>query len=336
MHSILIPTNEWRSERFSALCEALEAEDRTRRLLAFAHLHLWFNRWGEDQALDAGLFWDISERRLGEWSEWDKPLIFGRALVSAGYVRQINEMYPAELLRGRQGYVYPGHLDNAWNVLRRRPSQAPDLVLFLTDPARRAGQAALYRISQPIPKGWLDGVPATATQPLQADSGESPPPDSVHTPDNVRSMFGGTPDMLRGGGTPPRSPHVSGNVNLENQRNVGERTTGNQKTRALYAIVRECKYDNPLKALIAMDGTERARRLWHRGISYVMSDIQTLLAEMTDTEESWTKIANPAALATARIKRALRERAEQDTTRTSTRVDVGGAGGKAESGAAAL
>ena len=70
-------------------------------------------------------------------------------------------------------------------------------------------------------------------------------------------------------------------------------------------FVRENRYENPLAALCAMDDSERARILWTRAVEEDVSAVQTILAEMTETDESWAKIGNPAAVATARIKKMI-------------------------------
>ena len=199
------------------------------------------------------------------WSEYPNPLVFGRALAET-YCQKIETFYPAELTNGRTGYVMPGALDISWDGIHKKRGTAADLVLFLVDPSRRAGQAANYRITANIPPGWL-AAPPTAVR-RRPEAGASPP-----------------------------TPHVIRKEKIENQRNVKgngtKQRTGNVKTDEMRSVIVEHKYSNPLLCLTTIDETPNAMEFWLWAVEHRISDLSTLLANMTDTDDAWRKIGNP-------------------------------------------
>jgi hypothetical protein len=132
--------------------------------VVWSHLMIWYLKWAADPYTDTGIFWDVTALRMGMWAEYPKPLIFGRALAD-GYCQPVGTVYPDELTRGRQGYVVPGSLDATWDGVHKHRPNASELVLFLTDPARRARQAKRYNVTTPCPEGWLDPPPREPESP---------------------------------------------------------------------------------------------------------------------------------------------------------------------------
>jgi len=308
VNDVLISTAEASSRRLEDLREQLGMDSSPEdRIVVLGHLLTWYAKWAGDPETDSGLFWNVTEKRLGVWAQWTRsnPLMFGRALVKAGYVQPVNDVFPEQLLRKRDGYVVPGALDRSWSIHRLRANKL-DLVLFLLDPVRRARQAAFLGLKPTdAPTGWLDFSRLSGDVP---GPGEGAYPSSGGPPEDLQSNSVGASE------SPPRgSPHVDVNVEKKKRmfprKYVGNKTTtGAPKTRDMLEYIQENKYENPLECLRTIDGTDGAVPIWIKGVEHCLSDVQTMLANMTETDEAWAKIGNPAAVAMSRIKAVLRAR----------------------------
>jgi len=297
MDSLLIDTNEWGNRRFEDLCERLEEDGEPSKYLVMGHLIRWCLKWASDQETDAGLLWEITEKRLGVWAEWPKPLLFGRALVAAGYVQTVESVFPPELCRGRTGFMVPMTLDRAWNMLRHR-CNARELVLFLTDPIKRSIRAAELGLTpDQAPAGWL--LSADEARPLAAkqQAGATSAPAGGQRWPNV----GPTLEQRNPAGQ-PSAPNVDVNVKEDTNvstSNVGQNEnggTGSQKTGDLLAFLRQNKTDNPLACLRRIDGTDRAGSIWVKAVETDPDAVITKLANMVETDTAWCKICSPAAV----------------------------------------
>jgi len=280
----------------------------------FAHLMIWFLRWAGDEQSDTGIFFDMNESRLGMWAEWPKPLSFGRALVSAGYVQTLKSFYPETVLKGRDGFFVPGALDLSWDGIHRRRADRGELVLYLQDPERRAKQAQLLvthgiRIRADVVPEWLSlpSLDTIRSAPVDDHNDHHPPGggpprhDDGHDARHTARQPAGQPAPI-----PPLPPRVQNVNELINQRNVGRNGTTSRKTREMCEFIRENKYDNPLSCLQTIDGTDVANIWWRRAIDQDVQFVMTILSEMTETDETWAKIGNPGALAMSRIKGRFR------------------------------
>jgi hypothetical protein len=304
----MIATGERMSDRFQNLCEYLEEDtlESREQLQAHAdacylHLMIWYTRWGGDEEMDTGIFWDVSEKRMGLWAEYHNPLKFGRALVRAGYCKPVNDVFPEFICGERDGFVIPGQLDSTWeSVHRHRRAQLEHMVPYLLDRQRRADWASRAGIDITLyPDGWFD----------------PPGPDPCQTPGTtrVKPELSASDQPAAAAPCPPSdSPTYLRKQKRElTQRNVEKKTlhgrTGKPKTLTMYETVRENRYENPLLALRTIDDTATAMKTWRLTVDRDVSFVQTLLAEMTETHETWAKLENPAAVCMSRCRRRLRE-----------------------------
>lgn len=301
MKYVAIPAGEIRSNRFEHLCELMDADaDPPARMLLWGHLAAWYLRWGQDEQFDHGLFFDITEKRLGVWAEHPQPQKFGNALVRAGYVAPIREFYNGThddngfvCLRGDGGVA----LDTSWDGWHRKSPIAARLALYLTDARRALFWAAKEKEGGSDPPG----------------AGET---DSGKIPENFRKVSGESPDSLRESsgidvktskdvkdvneGTNVPTSDVKPPAGRAPVNNSGR--TGNAKTLRVRDFIREHKYDDTIACLCMLDDSDGARKLWVEACERDLQYVHQCLAELTETDAAWAKLMNPCG---ALVKKLL-------------------------------
>lgn len=283
-------TNELSRDRFERLCEKLgRDEHREDRYAVYGHLCAWYAKWGGDPEYDHGLLFDINEKRMGIWADWDEPLLFGRALVHAGYVKPLEIVFPAQLLRGRSGFVAMHGdggimLDMTYNGWHRDQPNANELVLFLTSRARRAHLSRQMGLSgDGLPPGWLD------------------PPPSGEVPGKFRGIAGEVPGDDRPLAPAPRRLGDVRKNRTETTSNDEKQATGTPKSDELRDLIVTHRYDNPLLCLKAIDGADENQPLWIEAVQRDVGFVSTLLANMVETDDAWRKICNPAGVVMSKV-----------------------------------
>jgi len=343
MKGLVLSTVEGQSRRFDLLCEALEVDTVEDTYTVRGHLMCWFEKWSADPATDSGLLWDVSERQMGLWAHWSRPLVFGRALAKAGYVSPIESIYPAELVKGRPGFVVAGYesgvaLDTSWNGVHYRRTNAQELVLYLTNPKQRARQMETLGVvvedlvkAGKVPADWAPQRGGTGSAQQNGEAGRD-------GPQRGQGMGGGLEDGLDPGIDPSlRRKNVTVKESDLSQRDVpspvppprqdgtgmgrkprekrrkyrndashGTPGTGNHKSSQMLLFVREEKYNNPLACLQQFDGTDKAMGFWKKAVDRDVQAVMQVLANMTETDEAWAKIMNPAAVASFRLKEKVK------------------------------
>lgn len=140
MKYVAIPVGELRSNRFETFLELMGADEEAQaRMVVWGHLMTWYCRWSSDNQFDHGVFWGITEKRMGLWSEYPDALKFGRNLVRAGYVAPIKELYED---RSEDGFVVLNGdggvaLDVSWDGWHRKSPINGKLAHYLSDARRR-------------------------------------------------------------------------------------------------------------------------------------------------------------------------------------------------------
>ena len=310
MKALLVNTAELRSQRFDLLCERLEGDVaetiRNPSALILGHLMCWHLRWAGDDAMDSGLLWDVSERRMGIWAEWPKPLVFGRALVEAGYCAPVENVYKEkELLQGRKGFVVLAGdgepaLERSWDW-HKRLAKSAELIYFLREDRRKRQVASWLQTGRQVyvngynkewAQKWLGLAATSAAGPCRETSGNLPED---------------PPQTAAQGFPPPRDvKRLTKEINQRNGERTNNQGTGNPKSRQMLTTARTHKYDNPLLVLRTFDSTENAVKLWRRTVSHNLSAVQQFLAEMTETDDTWAAIEKPAAVAVRKCQAILR------------------------------
>jgi hypothetical protein len=194
----MVATGELQSERYEKLCEALGCDSPGDQFRVFGHLHAWREKWAREPEMDGGILWEATTHRMGMWAAWPSPKAFGCALVKAGYVTPLSDVYPAELLRdgagrARGGYVAMGYdgrpsLETSWSGVQRVSARRNEWVLFLLDADRRWRQCAAMRVpirdlasAGRVPPAWADEYAAwCGARRLQGVGGM--PPDEADSP----------------------------------------------------------------------------------------------------------------------------------------------------------
>lgn len=334
MKSFLLRTNERTSDRFEKLCEALGAVNSTEEMnQVFLHLTIWFLRWNGDDDLDSGIWFDVTPSRLGMWAEHPAPLKWGNAMIKAGYAVPLDSFYPAEVLKGRAGYFHPGSLDTTWHGVHRHRASSPELFHFIQDRARRASEAKARGVPTTLFEGsdWFT-PPASGSgeysyqQPAQGQRGGQAPPGGNsgsysgsysggnsegstggNSGDSSCAAFGGA-----AGGTPLRIRLDVNEDNEINQRNVSQGNskmpkrmdgrTAFVKSSTQLSFIRANKYDNPLACLKRLDDGPSALRMWHKALKHDSGAVCQILAEITETDQVWLPLENPAAIVYQRLK----------------------------------
>lgn len=279
------PTNEEQTTAFEMLCDYMGADDPVQIL---GYCQRWRNRWQGDDALDSGILWDVTPRRMGNWAAHPQPEKFGNGLLRAGYVVPVETVYPPELLKGRGGFVVPEFFDAFWTSVHRKRSNAALTCIFLQDREKRSRIAAQYNVDpQELPKGWLDMPPPEQ----QGDSGATQ----------------GRPGVALA--PPPPYGTLERKETSVKHRNVGEARpangTGNGASLALLAEVRELKNGNPLAALRLLDGTKRADHTWKRAVDRNPHECMAILSEITEDDSGFLAMRCPAAVVTKKIKQRV-------------------------------
>jgi hypothetical protein len=302
----LLNTGEWQSDRFQRLCEYLEMDaEESEQITVRGHFSTFMCKWAQDMQTDSGLFFDVPVRRLGVWARSPNPEKFGNGLVHAGYVHPMDKKYPKEVLAGRSGLVYWGALDITWRSVHCDRVNKRDLVLFLADQDRRSRFALAMGIRPEEYPGWL-----LSEDQLKGGSG----PDEATPPEeSPRGRSGGPSAGASGGGgaghppAPPLPPRErSEKKETKFQRNVGGRKTGKPKTGEQRAIIAQCKYSDPARALLALDEEPLARGTWDAILQHDLGFVQTALSELVDTDQAWTGSTNPPGLIFSRCRGQLK------------------------------
>lgn len=318
MKFLLVSPSEYTSDRFWRLCEYLKMDEkRDDRLKVWAHLNVWFGKWASDPEYDHGLFWNVSEKRLGAWADWEEnPTVFGRALRHAGYVSPAENVYPAELCNGRPGFVAMGPyggamLDESWIGWHRGCALKAVLPVYITDRAKRATA--------------VSSIPGAAAEAAKAPPGWVDPPPAVRG-DNVP----GTHSERGAPALPPAPPRRQDVDEKTKQRQTSNGRTGNPKTPEMLAFIREHKYDNPLECCRMTDGTNDACKLWVEAVELDQQFVSNLLANMTETDNVWSRVGWPSSILTKQLLGHVQKLRRQGRRRTNwTAETVGGAGGRA-------
>jgi hypothetical protein len=332
MKAFLLATNEKSSSRFERLLDHLDLHEKDDVYRVLGHLVQWYSRWCGDQEFDHGLFWDITIKRLGMWADWADPQVFGNALVKAGYVSDIAGVYPAELLRGRSGFVArtPSSgvaLDESYRTVHgRQPERALELAFYLSDPQRRASSLALAGcagLPAWVPAGWVPGFDVSApvvgadlvAAPVVGAAVVAAPAGAVP----LRADCARIARRLCADSLPaPTAPNVNVNVttvrkDLENHvirtnpsTGDGRQRTGKPKSDEMGATIREHKYSNPLQALCATDDSVNAVELWTAIVEKDLDFIRNELGKAVETDERWAQIGNPAGWFMSLVSKRLK------------------------------
>ena len=308
MKYLAIAPSEFRSNRFETFVEHLGMDESAEGLkTAAGYLMTWYCRWAEDPEFDHGLLFGIREKRLGSWSEHPNPSSFSKALLAAGYVAKLKDFYG----RDEDGYVVLNgdggvSLDVSWDGWHRKSPIAYRLAHYLTDPERRLYWVAKFNdegLGMAVASDGAAGDDNRAggsgrlPERFRRESGAgsarsaSPPPEDVLTSKkDVKEGDKKTSDVA----TPTGPAH-------------GERPrTGNRKTTAMRDYIRENKYDDTIGCLCQLDSTPPAVEMWKEICRRDIGFAHMLLAEMTETDEKWSGIHNPAATAVKPILKRLR------------------------------
>jgi len=288
MKAVLNSTDEFWGRRFERLCNDLNVDTPGDRFQIFGHLNHWFSFWAKSTELDSGLWFGNSISEIGGWAGVSKENapIWGRALHKNGYVATLKEAYPEPLGTLRPGWVALRAdegimLDHALNHFKKR-RDATTLALYVSDRDKRIAFAnslqldaeALERAGT-IPVGWLKPVPGQQSR-FQAQ--ESSP----NTP-HPQQVVGGYRTQI----------DLCGGQKLH---------TANPKSSAMLETVRKYKYDDPERALLAMDNSIKAARNWHTAVAKDRAAVSQLLSELVETDNTWEKFRNPASVVTAKLK----------------------------------
>jgi hypothetical protein len=330
MKSLLVASNELRSSRFERLCE----QSHMPRVEAWWHLSVWYSRWTTDEQLDCGLFWNVNEARMGAWAEHPRPLAWGRALVAAGYIYRVEDVYPSELCGGRSGFVAAGPgdvrvmLDSTWDgVHRQRPGGAREWVKYLTTPARRAGALAAVRERygevdmSNVPADWFPtgpGAPpggATLEQRRGNVGGFSYGDSPSRTVDEMTISPSRTVSVGSAEGAPRRSPPppsardggTEGN-GTEGKRTEGSGTEDGTGSQSLFAFVRENRHSDLYETLCQIDGRPTSARFWRVAVRDSRRIVEAALDELTETESYWHRVQNKGSWLVSKIKRMTERR----------------------------
>lgn len=326
MRDILISANELRGVRFEKLvaylAEKSAREDTSEfRMIVAGHLTSWYLGWAAEDDYDHGLFFGFSRPMVARWAGWAKPDQFALALLHAEYVKDMTEVYPPEVLDKRTGYVVMGALDKSWGWHRSRKNKQ-DLALFLLDDGDRADQCRRFDAVRPYVirsiKGWLElDAPPHLVPEIRGRLADP-------SYQQGREAAGGRSEEMGSGGhfpprkigfdpgAPPRTP-----LTLNDERKEGSTTAvtmegGNQRqqpTRTalpsspeMFEVVRRCRYDNPLAALIATDPSPNFRSWCQNIIRTHRTEVMSTLSEMTESPERFASYGYPARVFTTAVK----------------------------------
>lgn len=302
METILLSTKEADSDRFMRLCEELKVSCEQEKKHLFGSLLYWYNYWAADLRLDSGVWQsEASLNQFGRWAKWEDPPAFGKALLSAGYVQRICAIYPDEISGGpkSQGLVVTNpigggiYLDTSFKAIHRRRANAHELLIYLTNPKKRAESAkdchvdvALLERQGRIPKGWLSAD-------FNVDGDPEPSSRSPHEPaDQVGKGLFQVPRHAARTPTPPAS----------SKPRPKQAKTGAKPTPELRYYIRKHKYPEPLKCLLRIDDSAASRRIWDKVLPTHRQDVVKILSGLVETNEAWMNIKSPAAIVMQELK----------------------------------
>ena len=300
MRSFIHDAGELGSPRWRRLCRALKASTPGDEWRCYGHLCGWWGCWAGQSALETGLWFGASLAEIGRWARADDAgLAWGRALLAAGYIARIEERYPAPL--GRPGFVAldgggAAMLDTAFTYFRFRPDAA-ELALYISSPlkrvrwAQRLGlQAAELEAQGRLPPGWIAGGAVDgARDDLQRRGGEAG--------DGRRAAGSGfNAEPQRRGGAAAGSRPVTGFARPEGG-------TGLEPTPDVLSEVRAWKYQDPLRACMAMDDSPLACKCWRAAVARDRQAVMDGLGDLVETDGRWQALRNPAAVLMAQLRR---------------------------------
>lgn len=320
MRAILMHTGETDSPRWQKLCGLLGARTPGDQNQVLGHLTRWFLRWAGQPALDSGVWFGVSEVEIGEWAavEASAACKWGRALIAAGYVGRIQEMYPEPLGRLRKGYVA---LDGAGGVMldevfgARRRLNASTLALYLLDRRARIRAAAAYNVdakelegSGQIPPGWLD---SSDTGDWRGEGGRL----AVSSEQLAVSSGCGAGDrgqgaVVSGQCSVGRGDRVQGVPVAAVERrpvvgfagSVSGAHTGGPPTPEMLKEVREHKYSDPVRAMRALDDSELSVRKWRLAFERNPDLVREELGKLVETEKRFFVLRLPSAVLMSNLR----------------------------------
>jgi len=313
MRAFLHETGELSSPRWRALCRSLKASTPGERWRVYGHLCGWWGCWMGQAALDCGLWFDTGLAEVGRWAQADgQDLTWGRALLGAGYVARIEARYPPPL--ARQGFVAlngmgGAMLDDSFPYFARHPDAAR-LCLYISAPlkrvqwARRLGlDAAAMDADGAIPPGWL-GSEVTARA---GDGGLDPgavATDRADRRDGSRGAGGGRRETAAWTGAGGSRP-VVGFARPPEAPEPGARKerTAKRPSMAVLEDVRAWKYQDPLRACMAMDDSPLASKCWRAAVARDRQAVMDGLGDLVETDGRWQALRNPAAVLMAHLRR---------------------------------
>ena len=313
MKSILISTGEAESPRWGRLCSCLGLKSTEEQYAAFGHLMRWCLCWASKDETDWGVWFGASMNEIGSWAGVEgKDAHWGRALLTAGYIGLLKDVYPEPLGSIRKGYVaLDGSggvmLDTSFSILSRR-GNASTYVLYLTNREDRSSRAVKLGIDHvalestgQIPIGWLTGkVKQNARQNREQDMAaaaiprESEPMEDLGRGGSIAAGCYGRP--------------VMGFAGVEHQTAGASAAaypaqTAPSPSSAMLRTVREFKYSDPLRALRAIDPSPNALFVWNRVLSKNRELVCQELGTITETDQQWARLRNPAGVITANFRR---------------------------------
>jgi hypothetical protein len=273
------------------MCDQLELTTPGEQTQALGHLFIWYQTWCSQPELDAGLWLRSPLNEIGSWAKvpQDMEMKWGRALLAAGYLESLKDVYPEPLGSVRKGYVALDAergvmLDVIFKLLRRR-ANAQTLCLYLMDRRIRNKWSRVLRIDcamleekGQIPKGWLDASSEDDDQMTSPVGRESPDRGS-------RAQGAGRVPKVGFQGTSPD-------------------TVAKDSNEEMLTAIRTYKYSDPLRACAAMDNSDLAMRQWRKAIAKDPEKVRQELGNISEDANRFHSLRKPAAVLTANLKRA--------------------------------
>ncbi len=305
MKTFWLSTHEFQGNRFGQLCRELGARTPEDRWPLFGHLVEWHATWSRLIATDSGVWFEESLATIGSWAgvSGGEAAVWGGALRKAGYVSTLLETYPEPLGARRHGWVarsFDGGamLDDTIARLQKRPDSEL-LTLYVLNREVRLKFARRLELNAEkleregiIPIGWL------------TDDGDAP---SIQRRERASASMGASvaPSVQSSAGTrvEPKRFGDAGPSPQREQQQVTARHTGKPKSDEMLSTVRQYRYQDPMRALKAMDDSPQAMQCWKRAISSDRDAVCTILANMTETDRAWANLRIPASVAMEQIRR---------------------------------
>jgi hypothetical protein len=289
MKAVLLPSNEMCSPRWARLCDLLGVDTPGERYQAHGHLWAWYQFWAKEPELDAGVWFRPSLNEIGRWADvgMSQECKWGRALLAAGYVGALKDVYPEPLGSARKGYCAMDAeggvmLDSVFPLLRRR-ANAATLCLYLMDRKARGKWASVLRVdvatlesTAQVPAGWIED--GSAEEERQAGPEVRERGASVAGAAQRAAVVGFQAVPADGGG-----------------RRYGV---------DVVAQIREHKYADPLRALMVIDDSEVAVRCWRKAVAHDRERVCQELGAIVETDDRILRCRNPAAVLMANFRRA--------------------------------